>query len=43
MDTLDNRNITSKHLGCKGLHVNKTGCTRLAKILFLSYGNFDGL
>ena len=29
---LDNsRNITSKHLGRKGLHLNKAGSTRLAK------------
>ena len=31
MDILDNRNITSKHLGRKGLHLNKAGSTRLAK------------
>ena len=31
MDILDNRNITSKHLGRKGLHLNKASSTRLAK------------
>ena len=31
MDILDNRNITSKHLGRKGLHLNKAGSARLAK------------
>ena len=31
MDILDNRNITSKHLGRKGLHLNKAGSPRLAK------------
>ena len=31
MDTLDNRNITSKHFGCKGLHLNKVSSTCLAK------------
>ena len=31
MDILDNRNITSKHLGRKGLQLNKAGSTRLAK------------
>ena len=31
MDILDNRNITSKHLGRKGLHLNKAGSNRLAK------------
>ena len=39
MDILDNRNIASKHLGCKGLHLYKAGSTRLAKNI--SYGNFD--
>ena len=31
LDILNNRNITSKHLGRKGLHLNKAGFTRLAK------------
>ena len=31
MDILDNRNITSKHLSRKGLHLNKAGSTSLAK------------
>ena len=43
MDILDNRNVTSKHLGRKGLHLNKAGSTRLAKKLFTIYRNFDGL
>ena len=31
MDILDNRDITNKHLDRKGLHLNKAGCTCLAK------------
>ena len=31
IDILDNRNIKSKHLGRKGLHLNKAGSTCLAK------------
>ena len=31
MDILDNRNISSKHLGRKGLHLNKASSARLAK------------
>ena len=31
MDMLDNRNITSKHLGRKGLYLNKAGSTHLEK------------
>ena len=31
MVILDNRKITSKHLGRKGLHLNKAGSTHLAK------------
>ena len=31
LDILSNRNITSKHLGRKGLHLNKASFTRLAK------------
>ena len=31
MDMLNNRNITSKHLGRKRLHLKKAGSTRLAK------------
>ena len=31
MDMLDNWNITSKHLGRKGFHLNKAGYIRLAK------------
>ena len=41
MDILDNRNITSKQLGGKGLHLNKVSSTQF--ILFISYRNFDGL
>ena len=31
MDIPDNRNISSKHLGRKGLHLNKVGSTHLVK------------
>ena len=31
LDILNNRNITSKHLSRKGLHLNEAGFTRLAK------------
>ena len=31
INILDNRNITSKHLGRKGLHLNKAGSTHLPK------------
>ena len=31
INILDNRNITSKHLGRKGLHLNKAGSARLSK------------
>ena len=31
MDVLDNRNIIGKHLRRKGLNLNKSGSTRLAK------------
>ena len=31
---LDNRNITGKHLGFKGLHLNKAGSTLLAKNIY---------
>ena len=34
IDILDNRNITSKHFGRKGLHLNKAGSNRLAKNIF---------
>ena len=34
MDILDNRNITSKKLGRKGLHLNKAGSPCLAKNIY---------
>ena len=37
MDILDNRNITSKHLGRKGPHLNKADSTRLAKNIIIIY------
>ena len=40
MDILDNRNITSKHLGRKGLHLNKAGSTRLAKNIIYKLQKF---
>ena len=39
IDMLDNRNIICKHLGCKDLHLDKVGSTRLTKNKFSSYGN----
>ena len=30
-DILDNTNITSRHIGIKGLHLNFSGTTQLAK------------
>ena len=41
MNMLDNRNITDKYLGRKGLHLNKVGSIRLAKNIIISYENFD--
>ena len=43
MDILSSRNIKSKHLGHKGLHLNKAGSIRLAKNIIHKLGNFDGL
>ena len=40
MNILDNRNITSKHVGRKGLHLNKTGSTRLAKNIIYKLRKF---
>ena len=40
MDILDNINITSKHLGHKGLHLNKVGSTRLAKNIIYELQKF---
>ena len=40
MDILDDRNITSKHLGRSGLHLNKAGSTRLAKNIIYKLRKF---
>ena len=40
MDILDDRNITSKHLGRNGLHLNKAGSTRLAKNIIYKLRKF---
>ena len=40
---MDSRNITGKHLDCKGLHLNKAGSTPLAKNITYKLGNFDDL
>ena len=40
IDIIDNRNITSKHLGRKGLHLNKSGSTRLAKNIIYKLRKF---
>ena len=40
MDILDNRNITSKHLGRKGLHLNKAGSTRPSKNIIYKLRKF---
>ena len=40
MDILGNRNIASKHLGRKGLHLNKAGSTRLAKNIIYKLQKF---
>ena len=40
LDILNNRNITSKHLGCKGLHLDKAGFTRLAKNIIYKLRKF---
>ena len=40
---LDKRKITGKYLGIKRIHLNKTGSTHLAKKLFKSYRDFNGL
>ena len=43
MYMLDNRNITGKHLGHEGLHLNKVGSTRLAKNIIYKLENFNGI
>ena len=40
MDILDNRNIASKHLDRKDLHLNKAGSTCLAKNIILKLRKF---
>ena len=40
MDILHNRNITSKHLGLKGLHLNETGSSRLAENIVFKLHKF---
>ena len=40
---LDNRNFTGKHLGCKGLHLNKAGSIRLAKIIIYKLRSLERL
>ena len=40
IDIIDNRNITSKHLGRKGLHLNKSGSSRLAKNIIYKLRKF---
>ena len=39
-DILDNRNITSKHLGGKGFHLNKAGSSRLPKNIIYKLRKF---
>ena len=31
INIIDNRNITGKHLSCRGFHLNVSGCNQLAK------------
>ena len=40
IDIIDNRNINSRNLGNKGLHLNPTGTSRLAKNLLSSIKSF---
>ena len=40
MNILDKRHIISKHLGRKGLHLNKAGSTRLAKNIIYKLRKF---
>ena len=35
--------MTDKYFGSKRIHLNKTGSTHLAKKLFKSYRDFNGL
>ena len=43
IDTLDKRNITSKHLGRRGLHLNQSGSNLLTKNIISNCGNFENL
>ena len=40
IDIIDNRNINSRNLGNKGLHLNPTGTSRLAKNILSSIKSF---
>ena len=40
IDIIDNRNINARNLGKKGLHLNPTDTSRLAKNLLSSIKNF---
>ena len=40
IDSIDNRNINATKLGNKGLHLNPTGVSRLAKNLLSSINSF---
>ena len=40
IDVIDNRNINARNLGNKGLHLNPTGTSRLAKNLLSSIKSF---
>ena len=40
IDIIDNRNINARNLGNKGLHLNPTGTSRLAKNLLSSIKSF---
>ena len=43
IDIIDNRNITARNLGKKGLHLNPTGTNRLAKSFRLFIEHYRGL
>ena len=40
MDVLDNKNVTGKHLGRKGLHLNEADFSRLAKSVIYKLPKF---
>lgn len=40
MDVLDNKKVTGKHLGRKGLHLNKADFSRLAKSIIYKSRKF---